>query len=90
MLSTALLYKDIFVHLKERDRNYTFLPSELEWNFSKLMCEHFKSFYKLTELFSRTRYPASNLFSGKIFEIRLSMNAWFQSPIEGWGKKYGH
>ncbi|KAH9762358.1 BED-type domain-containing protein [Citrus sinensis] len=83
MLSTALLYKDVFIRLKERDRNYTSLPSELEWNFSKLMCDYLKSFYKLTELFSGTRYPTSNLFFSKICEIRLSMNAWLQSPIEG-------
>lgn len=79
----ALLYKDVFVRLKEHDRNYTSLPSELEWNFSKLMCEYLKSFYKLTELFSGTGYPTSNLFFGKICEIKLSMNVWFQSPIEG-------
>ncbi|KAH9650690.1 BED-type domain-containing protein [Citrus sinensis] len=30
-----------------------------------------------------TRYPTSNLFFSKICEIRLSMNAWLQSPIEG-------
>ncbi|KAH9762411.1 BED-type domain-containing protein [Citrus sinensis] len=83
MLSTSLLYKDVFIRLKERDRNYTSLPSELEWNFSKLMCDYLKSFYKLTELFSGTRYPTSNLFFSKICEIRLSMNAWLQSPIEG-------
>ena len=81
MLSTALLYKDIFDRLKERERNYTSLPSELEWNLPKLMCEYLKSFYKLTELFSGTRYPTSNLFFAKICEIRLLMNAWLQSPI---------
>ncbi|KAK9198068.1 hypothetical protein WN944_013251 [Citrus x changshan-huyou] len=48
MLSTTLLYKDVFIRLKERDRNYTSLPSEMEWNFSKLMCDYLKSFYKLT------------------------------------------
>ncbi|KAK9233321.1 hypothetical protein WN943_023570 [Citrus x changshan-huyou] len=83
MLSTALLYKNVFDRLKERERNYTSLPSESEWNFSKLMCEYLKSFYKLTELFSGTRYLTSNLFFAKICEIRLSMNAWLQSPIEG-------
>ena len=83
MLSTALLYKDVFDHLKECEKNYTSLPSESEWNLSKLMCEYLKSFYKLTELFSRTRYPTSNLFFGKICEIRLSTNAWLQLPIEG-------
>ena len=40
MFSIALLYKDVFDHLKERERNYTSLPSESEWNFSKLMCEY--------------------------------------------------
>lgn len=30
MLSTALLYKDVFDHLKECERNYTYLPSESE------------------------------------------------------------
>ncbi|KAH9650377.1 BED-type domain-containing protein [Citrus sinensis] len=35
--STSSMIIDVFVRLKERDRNYTSLPSELEWNFSKLM-----------------------------------------------------
>ena len=48
MLSNDLLYKNVFVHLKVCDKNYTYLPSELERNFSKLMCEYLKSFYKLT------------------------------------------
>ena len=83
MVSTTLLYKDIFDCLKECERNYTFLPSELEWNLSKLMCEYLKSFYKLIALFSGTRYPTSTLFFAKICEIKLLMNAWLQSPIEG-------
>ena len=48
---TMLLYKDVFDRLKERERNYTSLPSESKMNLSKFMCEYLKSFYKLTELF---------------------------------------
>ena len=83
MFRTILLYKDVFDHLKECERNYTSLSSKSEWNLSKLLCEYLESFYKLITLFSRTRYPTSNLLFAKICEIKLLMNAWLQSPIEG-------
>ena len=34
-------------------------------------------FHKVTELFSSTSYPTTNLFFPKVYEIKIALNSWF-------------
>ncbi|KAL5562183.1 hypothetical protein UlMin_031930 [Ulmus minor] len=52
MLSTALIYKDVFSRLRQREPQYRKLgpklPSEEDWELAKEMCERLKPFFKIT------------------------------------------
>lgn len=54
MLEVALIYKDVFTRLKHRDNQYKHLPTEVEWQLTRVVCEHLKLFYIMTEMFSGT------------------------------------
>ncbi|KAH9686208.1 BED-type domain-containing protein [Citrus sinensis] len=82
MLEVALIYKDVFTRLKHRDNQYKHLPTEVEWELARVVCEHLKPFYTMTEMFSGTKYPTTNLFFPIICEIRLSLNAWLNSSCD--------
>ena len=91
MFEIALIYKDVFTCLKHCDNQYKHLPIEVEWELARVVCEHLKPFYTRTKMFSRTKYPTTNLFFPIIYEIRLSLNAWFNSSsdvIKKYGEKY--
>ena len=53
--------KEFFSRLKQRDSHYKTLPSDCEWDFAKAICEKLEIFFRVTELFSGTKYPATNL-----------------------------
>ncbi|KAH9752733.1 BED-type domain-containing protein [Citrus sinensis] len=82
MLEVALIYEDVFTHLKHRDNQYKHLPIEVEWELARVVYEHLKPFYTMTEMFSGTKYPTTNLFFSIICEIRLSLNAWLNSSCD--------
>jgi hypothetical protein len=79
MLQTALLYKDVFNRLSKREAQYKSLPLEHEWEFAKDVCEKLKIFYKVTELFSGTKYPTTNQCFPSLCEIRLALRDWLHS-----------
>ena len=62
MLTTALLYKDVFVQLSKLDKQYKCLPNEVEWDLAIVLCDHLDLFCMLTEIVSGSQYPTSNLF----------------------------
>ena len=80
MLKTALMYKDVFARLKQRDSQYKTLPSPMEWENARVICDKLEVFYEVTALFSGTRYPTANLYFTKISEIRLKLSEWLLSP----------
>ncbi|KAK3211575.1 hypothetical protein Dsin_016281 [Dipteronia sinensis] len=43
------------------------------------MVDHLKPFYKLTELFSGTKYPTANLVFPMICKMRETLNGWLNS-----------
>ncbi|KAF7136351.1 hypothetical protein RHSIM_Rhsim08G0142200 [Rhododendron simsii] len=73
ILQTALLYKDVFIRLSKQDAQYNSLPSEREWGFARDVCQKLKFFFKVTELFSGTKYPTINQCFPNICEIRLEL-----------------
>ncbi|KAL5555828.1 hypothetical protein UlMin_038064 [Ulmus minor] len=85
ILSTALLYNDVFSRLRQREPQYRKLgpklPSEEDWVLAKEMCERLKPFFKITKLFSGTSYPTTNIFFPKICEIRLQISNWYMSDF---------
>ena len=80
MISYTLQYKNVFVRLKNIDGQYKCCPTEEDWQFAIILEENLKSFYNVTELFSRTQYPTSNVFLQHMCEIKLSLQYWLLSP----------
>ncbi|KAH9782451.1 BED-type domain-containing protein [Citrus sinensis] len=76
MLEVALMYRSVFSRLQQREPQYKSLPSDEEWDLAVIMEEHLKSFYMLTEMFSGTKYPTTNLFFPLICKMKLSINRW--------------
>nr|AAP53984.1 hAT family dimerisation domain containing protein [Oryza sativa Japonica Group] len=57
MLSTAVLYQDVFTKLGTREKMYTpYCPSNDDWKFARELCDRLKIFYDATEAFSGTKY----------------------------------
>lgn len=76
MISVVLEYKNVFYRLHQLEAQYRCLPSESEWELARILSNNLKSFYNVTEVFSGTKYPTSNLFFIHICEIRLSLGSW--------------
>lgn len=79
MLNTVLEYRDLFSRLKQRDSQYTCLPSEEDWEVASELCKRLENFYNVTVLFSGLKYPTANLFLMEIIEIKLSLYEWMTS-----------
>ncbi|CAL1406148.1 unnamed protein product [Linum trigynum] len=76
MLSVAIPYKEVFTRLKQRDAQYNFLPSNEQWQFAALVCEKLKVFSSISDLFSGSKYPTTNLFFPRICELKLKIHEW--------------
>lgn len=79
MLSTALVYKDVFFRLNQRESSYNCMPSEQEWSLAKDICEKLELFHTVTELFSGTTYPTANVYFPKVCEIKIHLTEWSAS-----------
>ncbi|KAI3513058.1 hypothetical protein L1887_20383 [Cichorium endivia] len=82
MLSVAIVYKDVFKRLKQRESKYKCLPSERDWELAKEICDRLQLFYEVTTMFSGSKYPTANVFFPSICEIRYSLVDWACSPNE--------
>ncbi|CAN0838265.1 Zinc finger BED domain-containing protein DAYSLEEPER [Linum grandiflorum] len=76
MLSTAIPYKDVFVCLRQREPQYTSLPSATDWSFAAIVCQKLEVLSKISVLFSGDQYPTSNLFFPKICDLKLKLMEW--------------
>lgn len=76
MLQTALMYKDVFARLFQRESQYKSLPTQVEWENAKEICKRLEVFHRVTELFSGTKYPTANFYFPKVCEIKLALNEW--------------
>ena len=79
MLNVALEYKDVFTRLSKKDRHYVSFPTEEEWRMASNVCDKLKLFYRVTETFSGTKYPTSNLFFPLICDMKLSIRSWMDT-----------
>ncbi|CAN0919373.1 Zinc finger BED domain-containing protein RICESLEEPER 2 [Linum grandiflorum] len=76
MLSTAIPYKDVFVRLRQREPQYTSLPSANDWSFVAIVCQNLEVLSNISLLFYGDQYPTSNLFSPKICDLKLKLMVW--------------
>jgi hypothetical protein len=74
MLSTALVYKDVFSRLKQRNSSYTSLPNERDWHIAKEICERLELFYNVTEIFSDTTYPTANMYFLLVCDLKIALS----------------
>ncbi|GJU83982.1 zinc finger BED domain-containing protein RICESLEEPER 2-like protein [Tanacetum coccineum] len=84
MLKTALMYKDVFTRLKQRDSHYkTLLVVHIDMRKNGgVICKKLEVFHNVTAIFSRTRYLTTNLYFPKVCDIRLKLNEWLVSPTQ--------
>ena len=78
MLSTALIYQDVFEHLASSAPS---VPAEDDWKFARELCDRLKVFYDVTKLLSGTKFVTANLFFPKICNILLVIRKWQSSDI---------
>ncbi|GJW51054.1 zinc finger BED domain-containing protein RICESLEEPER 2-like protein [Tanacetum coccineum] len=76
MLEVAIIYKDVFRRLKQRDARYKSVPTERDWHLASNICKKLKLFYNVTLMFSGTKYPTMNTFFTSICDIRYELNKW--------------
>lgn len=76
MLDSALKDRDVFAHLKQREKWYKYAPTNDDWDKTKKICDKLKKFYDATELFSGTKYRTIVLFYPKVCELRLALEEW--------------
>jgi hypothetical protein len=76
MLSTALVYQDVFECIASRG---PCVPSFEDWKFARELCDRLKMFYDVTELLSGTKYVTANLMFPMICNIFLAIKKWQSS-----------
>ena len=52
MLSTALIYEDVFPRLAKLETFYTYLPYDYDWELAKDICGRLELFHSVTKFFS--------------------------------------
>ncbi|KAE8733017.1 hypothetical protein F3Y22_tig00001644pilonHSYRG00324 [Hibiscus syriacus] len=82
MLSVAIVYKDVFKRLKKREAQYRSLPTDRDWELASSICGKLQLFYKVTLMFSGTKYPTANVFFPSICEIRITLSKWSEDRDE--------
>ncbi|XP_030949256.1 zinc finger BED domain-containing protein RICESLEEPER 2-like [Quercus lobata] len=82
MLSTALIYKDVFSRLAKRETSYTCLPYDHDWEVAKDICGRLELFSSVTEFFSGRKYPTTNMYFSMVCELKIALNEWSLSSSE--------
>ncbi|KAK4589560.1 hypothetical protein RGQ29_020214 [Quercus rubra] len=82
MLSTALIYKDVFPRLLCCESQYQSAPTNRDWEVAQIVCEKLGYFHKVTELLSGTAYPTANHYFPSVFQLKLELNQWLSSEDE--------
>ncbi|CAN1125095.1 Putative AC transposase [Linum perenne] len=80
MLSCVMPYRDVFSRLKLRDAQYNCLPSTAHWQFSAIVCEKLEVFSLISDMFSGSKYPTTNLFFPRICDLRVKITEWLWDP----------
>lgn len=79
MIVAALELRPAINRLKELDPEYKCLPSELEWENGKKVCDCLKFFSDITKRHSGVKYPTANLYFIDVIQIRRNIKMWAES-----------
>ena len=74
MLSTALIYKDVFSRLAKREISYACLSYDYDWELAKDICGRLELFHSATEFFSGRKYPTTNMYFNLVCELKIALN----------------
>ncbi|KAH9698718.1 BED-type domain-containing protein [Citrus sinensis] len=74
MLDVAVKYNTVFFRLQQRDKHYTSLPTDEEWEMPEKMLEYLMPFYSTTELFSSKNGNVSDAVVGESSSIDVRFN----------------
>ena len=74
MLSTVLIYKDVFPRLLCYEPQYQSAPTNRDWEVTKIVCEKLGYFHKVTELLSSTAYPITNHYFPSVFQLKMELS----------------
>ena len=74
ILSTTLIYKDVFLCLAKREISYTCLPYDYDWVLAKYICERLELFHSVTKFFSSCKYPTTNMYFTLVYELKIALN----------------
>ena len=74
MLSTTLIYKDVFPRLTKREISYTCLPHDYDWELAKDICGRLELFHSVTEFFSGRKYLTTNMYFTLVCELKIALN----------------
>ncbi|KAK2652189.1 hypothetical protein Ddye_012045 [Dipteronia dyeriana] len=76
MIRSALIYKTVFPHLRQRDSQFKCVPTENDWVFAKEISDRLEVFFVATEQFSGTKYPTANNYLPILCDIRYAISQW--------------
>lgn len=74
MLSTAVLFKEVFPRYKEREPRYQSCPSNEDWVKVEKLIPILRVCNSVTNIISRSEYPTSNLFLNEICRIKILLD----------------
>ncbi|XP_030964150.1 zinc finger BED domain-containing protein RICESLEEPER 2-like [Quercus lobata] len=76
MISTALIYKDVFLCLAQRETSYTCLPHDYDWEIAKDIYGRLELFHSVTQFFFGRKYPTTNMYFALVCELKIALNEW--------------
>ncbi|KAJ6815150.1 zinc finger BED domain-containing protein RICESLEEPER 2-like [Iris pallida] len=74
MLESVLIFRDVIPRYGDRDNNYVWLPSDLDWEKAENVCKILEVFHDASNVFSGVSYPTSNLFLPEIWKVKQILN----------------
>lgn len=85
ILDVTQQYITTFDALALEDLLYKFRPTPQEWEKVDLVCRLLKVFYDATNVISATKYPTSNLYFHKIWQVMQTLeNELSEEKNEGY------
>lgn len=69
MLESAFLYQKAYIQYKLLDIDFNFSLEDEDWDMVERVAKLLKPFYKITTLFSRSKYPTANLYLLNVWKI---------------------
>ncbi|XP_017251940.2 zinc finger BED domain-containing protein RICESLEEPER 2-like [Daucus carota subsp. sativus] len=82
MIVASLELRPAIERLKELDSEFKCMPSEIEWENGKKVCDCLKIFSDITKKHSGVKYPTANLYFIDVIQIRRSIKMWVESSDE--------